>query len=282
MQPKDKDAYLNGQLCEPVRPIVYYIDPSTPKKWIRYLKQGVTDWKIAFEHAGFKNAIMAKEAPIDDSSWNIDDAAHNVIVYKPSTITNASGPNVHDPRTGEILETHINWYHNVMKLVHDWYLVQAGAVDTRARKPVFDDTLMGQLIRYAMSHEVGHTLGLRHNFGASSSVPVDSLRSKNYLHRIGHSPSIMDYSRFNYVAQAEDGVPPEDLIPGIPAYDCWAIEWGYRWFPEGETRDAERILLDKWVMARTSRHPELRLDTETDQDDPRNQSEDLGDNAMKA
>jgi hypothetical protein len=158
-RPEDMEKYKRGELVVPQKPIVFYIDPATPKKWVPYLIQGVNDWQTAFKQAGFKDAIIAKEAPLDDSTWSLEDASHSAIVYKPSTIANASGPHVHDPRSGEILESHINWYHNVMSLLHNWYMIQAGAVDSRARTMEFDDELMGQLIRFVSSHEVGHTLG---------------------------------------------------------------------------------------------------------------------------
>jgi hypothetical protein len=282
LEPKDKAAYLRGELTEPVKPILFYIDPATPKKWVPYLIQGVNDWNAAFEQAGFKNAILAKEAPLTDSAWDIDDATHNAIVYKPSPIPNASGPHVHDPRSGEIIETHINWYHNVMQALHDWFLVQAAAVDPRARHPELDDALMGQLIRFVVSHEVGHTLGLRHNFGASSTVPVDSLRSNHFLSLHGHTPSIMDYARFDYVAQPQDHIDEANLFPRIGDYDKWAIEWGYKWFPDQERREAERVRLNQWVIKEITANPRLWFGTEADRDDPRCQNEDLGDDAMKA
>jgi hypothetical protein len=189
-KPEDMEKYKNGELVEPIKPIVFYIDPTTPKKWVPYLKLGVDDWKIAFEKAGFKNAIMAKDAPTkaEDSTWTLDDARNSAIVYKPSPVENASGPSVTDPRSGEILESHINWYHNVMSLVHDWYMIQTAAVDPRARKMTFDDDLMGQLIRFVSSHEVGHTLGLPHNFGSSAFVPVAKLRDKAWVEANGHTP----------------------------------------------------------------------------------------------
>ena len=178
LEPKDEEAYLRGELVEPKKPIVIYIDPATPKKWVPYLIQGVNDWQAAFEQAGFKNAIYAKEAPANGPSWSLEDARHSAIVYKPSDIPNASGPHINDPRSGEIIETHINWYHNVMSLLRDWYMIQAGTLDEAAQKMQFDDELMGQLIRFVSSHEVGHTLGLRHNFGASHTIPVEKLRDK--------------------------------------------------------------------------------------------------------
>lgn len=283
LEPKEEDIpkYKQGQLVEPKKPIVFYIDPATPKKWVPYLIQGVNDWQVAFEKAGFKNAIMAKEAPVNDPEWNIENANYSAVVYKPSDVANASGPHVHDPRTGEILESHINWYHNVMNLLRNWYLIQTAAVDPRARSVQFSDSLMGQLIRFVSSHEVGHTLGLRHNFGSSSSVPVQNLRNKAWVEAHGHTPSIMDYARFNYVAQPEDNISEKGLFPRIGDYDTWAIEWGYRWYPEAKTPEAELPILNKLTIEKL-KNKRLIFGTESDPDDPRNQSEDLGDNAMIA
>lgn len=284
LEPKDEDKekYLRGELVEPKKPIIIYIDPATPKKWVPYLIQGVNDWQIAFEKAGFKNAIIGKEAPTDDPTWSLEDARHSAIVYKPSDIPNASGPHVHDPRSGEILETHINWYHNVMSLLYNWYIVQAGAVDPGARKPQFDDELMGQLIRFVSSHEVGHTLGLRHNFGSSNTVPVEKLRDKAWVEANGHTPSIMDYARFNYVAQPEDNISRSGIFPRIGIYDKWAIEWGYRWMPEYATAEAEVPHMNKWIIGKLKEDKRYMFGTETDRNDPRNQNEDLGDDAMLA
>ncbi len=281
-KPEDRQRYLRGELVEPQNPIIYYIDPATPKKWVPYLIAGVNDWQKAFEQAGFKNAIKALPAPENDSTWSIDDARHNVIVYKPSAIANASGPHVHDPRSGEIIETHINWYHNIMSLVHDWYMIQAGAIDPRARTMQFDDELMGQLIRFVSSHEVGHTLGLMHNYGSSSTVPVEKLRDKKYVEEFGHTPSIMDYARFNYVAQPEDNITEKGIFPRIGAYDKWAIQWGYRWLPQFESADAETPYLNKLIIDSLTRNKQLFFGYEVDAFDPRSQSEDLGDDAVLA
>ena len=282
LEPKTEDmaAYRKGILVEPKKPIVYYIDPATPKKWVPYLIAGVNDWQKAFEKAGFKNAIMAKMAPAskEDSTWSLEDARHSAIVYKPSEIPNATGPSVADPRSGEIMESHINWYHNVMKLVHDWYMIQASAVDPRAQKMQFSDELMGQLIRFVSSHEVGHTLGLRHNFGSSSTVPSEKLRDKAFVEANGHTPSIMDYARFNYVAQPEDNIKPIGIYPRIGDYDYWAVEWGYKYL-EGKTPAAEVPLLNKLTIEKL-KNKRLWFGSETNIDDPRSQSEDLGDNAM--
>jgi hypothetical protein len=285
LEPKDEDIekYKRGELVEPKNPIVYYIDPATPKKWVPYLIQGVSDWQVAFEKAGFKNAIIGKLAPTqqEDSTWSLEDARFSAIVYKPSEVANASGPNVHDPRSGQILESHINWYHNVMSLLRNWYFIQTAAVDPGSRTMVFEDALMGELIRFVSSHEVGHTLGLRHNYGSSSTVPVDSLRNKKWVEANGHTPSIMDYARFNYVAQPEDNITRAGLFPRIGDYDKWAIEWGYRWMPDYKTAEAEVPVLQKITTERL-KNKRNWFGTETNPDDPRSQNEDLGNDAMKA
>lgn len=283
-KPEDMEKYRRGELVEPKTPIVYYIDPATPKKWVPYLIQGVNDWQAAFEKAGFKNAIIAKVAPSEkeDSTWSLEDARFSAIVYKPSDVANASGPNVHDPRSGQIIESHINWYHNVMELLRNWYFIQTSPSDTLARKMQFSDSLMGELIRFVSSHEVGHTLGLRHNWGSSSTVPVEKLRDKAWVEAHGHTPSIMDYARFNYVAQPEDHISEEGLFPRIGDYDKWAIQWGYRLYPQFKSAEAEVPYLNKLVIDSLSSNKRLWFGTESNPDDPRSQNEDLGDNAMKA
>ncbi|MCF0198028.1 MAG: zinc-dependent metalloprotease [Bacteroidaceae bacterium] len=281
-KPEDVDKMRRGELVEPVKPIVYYIDPATPKQWRKYLIQGVNDWQVAFEKAGWKNAIRGEEWPENDSTMSMEDARYCVIRYLASNIPNAYGPHVSDPRTGEILESHIGWYHNVMSLVHDWYMVQASSIDEAARKMKFDEELMGQLIRFVSSHEVGHTLGLRHNFGASSTVPVDSLRNKQWVERFGHTPSIMDYARFNYVAQPGDGIDSKGIFPRINDYDLWAIEWGYRPMLDATNSDEDRLLLEPRVKE-AQKHKRLWWgDGEGERNDPRRQTEDLGDDAVKA
>lgn len=282
-KPQDVERYKRGELVEPQKPIIFYIDPTTPKKWVPYLMQGVNDWQVAFEKAGFKNAIMAKMAPTpdEDPSWSLEDARYSAIVYKPSDIPNASGPNVQDPRSGEIIESHINWYHNVMSLLRNWYMVQTAAVDPRARKMQFDDELMGQLIRFVSSHEVGHTLGLRHNFGSSSTVPVEKLRDKAWVEANGHTPSIMDYARFNYVAQPEDNISEKGLFPRIGDYDLWAIEWAYRWY-DTKSADDDKATLNQLILEKLKNPRNWWGDGESYGDDPRSQTEDLSDDAMKA
>lgn len=282
-KPEDVERYKNGELVEPQKPIVYYIDPATPKKWVPYLIKGIEDWQVAFERAGFKNAIQARTAPRSEGSvWSLEDARHSAIVYKPSSFANAAGPIITDPRSGEILESHINWYHNLMSILRNWYLIQCGPTDPRAQQMQFDDDLMGELIRSVAAHEVGHTLGLTHNFGASSTVPVEKLRDRNWLEVHGHTPSIMDYARFNYVAQPEDSVGIRGLINRIGAYDLWAIEWGYRWYPELKTPEEEKPVLNKWIVQRMEDDRALWFGSEFSSDDPRTQTEDLGNDAMKA
>lgn len=281
LEPKDVEAYKRGELVEPVKQIVYYIDPATPKKWRPYLIAGVEDWNKAFEAAGFKNAITAKEWP-NDSTMSLEDARYSVIRYLASDIPNAYGPHVSDPRSGEIIECHVGWYHNVMSLLHDWYQTQAGAIDQRARKSKFDDELMGQLIRFVSSHEIGHTLGLRHNMGASSATPVDSLRNKAWVERHGHTASIMDYARFNYVAQPEDNIGEAGTFPRIGDYDKWAINWGYRCFPDSKGEKDERLTLNKMTMAKLKESRRYWFGGEGNDNDPKAQTEDLGDDAMKA
>jgi hypothetical protein len=283
LEPKnDIDAELQkkGEAIEPAKPIVYYIDPATPKKWRRYLIQGVNDWQKAFEKAGWKNAIRAEEFPKGDSTISLEDARFSAIRYFASPIENAYGPNVNDPRTGEILESHIGWYHNVMKLLQKWYRTQAAAVDPKARPNEFDDELMGQLIRFVSSHEVGHTLGLRHNFGASTATPVEKLRDKEYLEKYGHTSSIMDYARFNYVAQPGDGIT--NLFPRIGEYDDWAIEWGYKSIYNTRDENEDALILNKWYKEKAFPNRRLWFLTEINPYDPRAQNEDIGDNAMKA
>ena len=280
-RPEDVEKQKRGELVEPIKPIVYYIDPATPKQWRPYLIAGVNDWNAACEQAGWKNAIRAEEWPEDNPDMSMEDARFSVIRYLASPTANAYGPNVHDPRSGEILESHIGWYHNVMTLVHDWYQIQAGAVDPRARKMVYDDELMGDLIRFVSSHEVGHTLGLRHNMGSSSFTPVEKLRDKAWVEEHGHTVSIMDYARFNYVAQPEDNIGKAGLYPRINDYDKWAIEYGYR-PTEYTDPEQDHLYWNKVIIERLKDNPALWFGGEGSDSDPRAQREDLGDDAVAA
>ena len=282
LEPKnaaDAARQKKGELIEPAKPIVYYIDPATPVKWRKYIKAGVDDWQKAYEKAGWKNAIRGEYWPEQDTTMSLEDARFSVVRYFAADIQNAYGPNVSDPRSGEIMESHIGWYHNIMRLLRNWYLIQTAAADPRARKKDFDDELMGQLIRFVSSHEVGHTLGLRHNMGASSATPVEKLRDKAWVAQNGHTSSIMDYARFNYVAQPEDGVT--DFFPRIGDYDIWAIEWGYKYFPDAKSDEEEKKLLNE-ITKEKVKNPRTTFGTEVSPMDPRYQTEDLSDNAMKA
>ena len=279
---EDLEKFNRGELVEPKKPIIYYVDRATPKQWVPFIKQGIEDWQVAFEAAGFKNAIIAMDPPTpeEDPEWSPEDVRYSVVRYLASPIPNANGPHVSDPRSGEILESDINWYHNVMSLLRNWYFVQTAAINPEAQGVAFKDEVMGRLIQFVSSHEVGHTLGLPHNMGSSAAYPVDSLRSASFTSKYGTAPSIMDYARFNYVAQPEDkGVA---LMPNIGVYDKYAIEWGYRPILD-KTAEAEKPVLDSWIMAHDG-DPLYHFGSQQGGDvvDPSSQTEDLGDNAMKA
>ncbi len=279
---EDLEKFKRGELVEPKKPIVYYVDRATPQQWVPYIKQGIEDWQVAFEAAGFKNAIIAKDPPTpeEDPEWSPEDVRYSVVRYLASPVRNASGPHVSDPRSGEILESDINWYHNVMSLLRGWFFVQTAAINPDAQKADFDDAVMGRLIRFVSSHEVGHTLGLPHNMGSSVAYPVDSLRSARFTSTYGTAPSIMDYARFNYVAQpGDEGVA---LMPNIGVYDKYAIRWGYKPIPD-KTAEAEKPILDSWIMEHAG-DPLYRFGHQQVGDvvDPSSQTEDLGDDAVLA
>ena len=283
LEVKDEDIekYKSGELVEPKKQIVYYIDRATPEQWRPYIKQGIEDWQVAFEAAGFKNAIIAKDAPTveEDPDWSPEDVRYSVVRYLASPIPNANGPHVSDPRSGEILESDINWYHNVMTLLRNWYFVQTAAINEDARGVAFKNEIMGRLIRFVSSHEVGHTLGLPHNMGSSVAYPVDSLRSASFTKKYGTAPSIMDYARFNYVAQPGDkGVA---LMPNIGVYDKYAIKWGYKPILDKKGKD-EKSVLDSWILEHAG-DPMYRFGSQQREVvDPSSQTEDLGDDAVKA
>lgn len=281
-KPEDVEKYKRGELVEPVKPIVFYIDPATPAQWREAIKAGVFDWQKAFEAAGFKNAVVAKDAPADDPDFDIDDSRYSVITYAASQQANAMGPSVIDPRSGEIIEADVVWWHNVMTLLHTWMQVQTAPVDPRARFNTFEDEYMASAIRFVSSHEVGHTFGLKHNMGASYAFPVDSLRSRTFTAKMGGTASsIMDYARFNYVAQPEDGV--ERITPVIGMYDKYAINWAYRWLDVEEPHE-ELPVLNEWITAHSGDPMYWYGEQQDSRDpiDPRAQDEDLGNDLIKA
>ncbi len=282
LEPKDEDInkYLAGELVEPKKPILYYIDPATPKQWQQAIIDGVSDWNEAFKEAGFKNVISAKLPDPDDKDFDVDDVRYSVITYAASSMANALGPSVVDPRTGEILEADIIWWHNVMTLLQSWMRVQTGIIDPQVRNNTFPDAKMAYAVRFVSSHEVGHTFGLKHNMGASFAHPVEALRSPEFTERMGGTaPSIMDYARFNYVAQEGDGV--KQITPKIGAYDKFAIGWGYRWTGKASPQE-ELTITRSWLDAHQGDPLYFYGEQQSETIDPRSQAEDLGDNAMKA
>ena len=286
LEVKDEDIekFKSGELVEPKKPIVYYLDPATPKKWRKYLKDGIEDWNVAFEAAGFKNAVIVKYPPTkeEDPDWSPEDVRYSTVRYLASPSLNANGPHVSDPRSGEIIESDINWYHNVMKLLRNWYFVQTAAVNPEARGVEFKNEVMGELIRFVSSHEFGHTIGLPHNMGSSSAYPVDSLRSATFTKKYGTAPSIMDYARFNYVAQpGDEGValmPSDWDTPNVGVYDIYAVKWGYKPILD-VTHEEEKSILQSWI---TEKADDLKYRFGSAGIDPSSQTEDLGDNAVKA
>jgi hypothetical protein len=270
----------NGDgLSDPIKPIVFWIDPATPEWLVPWVKRGVESWEHAYREAGFTNAIMAKEAPAraEDPEWSMHDARHSMIYWRPSSVANATGGQIVDPRTGEILKAEVNMYHNVMNLLRNWYFIQAAPLDVRAQKLPLPDSLMGRLVEYVVTHEVGHAIGFPHNMKASSQYPVDSLRSVTFLRRMGgHVATLMDYSRFNYVAQPEDSLPTELLIPRVGPYDRYAIMWQNRPIPGARTPDEEWPTLDQWSRMQDT-IPWFRWSTTDATADPGDLTEAVGD-----
>ncbi|MEO7363580.1 MAG: zinc-dependent metalloprotease [Gemmatimonadaceae bacterium] len=283
LEPKDPAAYTRGELVEPIKPIVYYIDPATPTRWRRYVKEGVENWQHVFEKAGFKNAIQAKDAPTkaQDPDFDMDDARYSVVRWAASLTRNATGPHTHDPRTGEIINSEITWYHNHMRSYRNWLIMETGASNPQARSLDIPEELMGETMRQVITHEIGHALGLQHNMMASASFPTDSLRSPWFTSKYGVSATIMDYARQNYIAQPTDGLKTKDFIRRLGPFDDFAINWGYRVI-NSPTADAEKPTLNSWLTDQKTPYPYRFVSQQLGSGDPRNQTEDLGDDPVKS
>ena len=285
LEPSDPEAYARGEVVDPVKPITYYVDPATPERYVDAVKRGIENWQPAFETAGFSNAIVALEAPSkeEDPDWDPEDVRYSVARWSASETRNAVGPSTSDPRTGEIIESDIVWYHNHMRSYRNWMMVQTGAANPDARQLPLTDELMEEAMEQVITHEIGHAIGLPHNMVASSSYPVDSLRSQTFASRMGVAPTIMDYARQNYIAQPEDGLDPKDFLRRIGVYDHYSVNWGYRVLPNAETPEDEIPTLNRWIVEKAHDRmykylPQGGLGVS----DPRAQTEDMGDDMVRA
>ncbi len=284
LEPKDPAAYARGELVEPVKPIVYYIDPATPAKWRKYVRQGVEDWQRVFEKAGFRNAILARDppSPQEDPEWDPEDIRYSVVRWAASLVRNAVGPSTADPRTGEIIESDITWYHNHLRSYRNRLLLETGAANPAARTLDLAEEVLGETLRKVITHEVGHAIGLQHNMVASSSFPVDSLRSPSFTRAYGVSATIMDYARQNYVAQPGDGLEPNDFVRRLGPFDDFIINWGYRALPQARTAEDERPILNRWITEQTGFFRYRYVPQFLSSIDPRAQTEDVSDDPVRA
>ena len=285
LEPSDPEAYARGEVVDPVKPITYYVDPATPERYVDAVKRGIENWQPAFETAGFSNAIVALEAPSkeEDPDWDPEDVRYSVARWSASETRNAVGPSTSDPRTGEIIESDIVWYHNHMRSYRNWMMVQTGAANPDARQLPLTDELMEEAMEQVITHEIGHAIGLPHNMVASSSYPVDSLRSQTFASRMGVAPTIMDYARQNYIAQPEDGLQPKDFLRRIGVYDHYSVNWGYRVLPDAETPEDEIPTLNRWIVEKAhDRMYSYLPQGGVGVSDPRSQTEDMGDDMVRA
>ena len=285
LEPSDPEAYARGEVVDPVKPITYYVDPATPERYVDAVRRGIENWQAAFETAGFSNAIVALEAPSkeEDPDWDPEDVRYSVARWSASEVRNAQGPSTSDPRTGEIIESDIVWYHNHMRSYRNWMMVQTGAANPDARQLPLTDELMEEAMEQVITHEIGHAIGLPHNMVASSSYPVDSLRSQSFASRMGVAPTIMDYARQNYIAPPEDGLEPKDFLRRIGVYDHYSVNWGYRVLPGAKTPEDEIPTLNRWIVEKAHDRmykylPQGGLGVS----DPRSQTEDMGDDMVRA